>query len=53
MNGRNFVIALVVVLVVAGVLLFVLGGTARAAVREIARATGDVPDNTVPTEPTG
>jgi VIT1/CCC1 family predicted Fe2+/Mn2+ transporter len=49
MNGRDFAIALVVFLVVAGVALFVLGGTARASMREIARRTEDVPE----TEPTG
>jgi len=43
MNGRDFLIALVVVLVVAGIGLSLLGGTARAQMREIARRTGDVP----------
>lgn len=52
MNGRDFVIALVVVLVVAGVALFFLGGTARAQMREIARRTSDTPD-LAPSEPTG
>lgn len=52
MNGRDFLIALVVVLVVAGIGLFLLGGTARAQMREIARRTGDTPD-LAPSEPTG
>lgn len=57
MNGRDFAIAVVVVLAVAGVLLFMLGGTARAQMREIARRTADVPDadngGMAATEPTG
>ena len=55
MNGRDVGIAVLVVLVVAGVLLFALGGTARAAMREIARRTDDMPDadDVVETEPTG
>lgn len=55
MNGRTVAISVVVLLVVAGVLLFVLGGTARAQMRDIARRTDDVPDggDVVETEPTG
>jgi hypothetical protein len=54
MNGRDFAIALVVVLLLAGVTLFLLGGTARASFREIARTTNDTPDaDLAPSEPTG